>query len=207
MSNNLITQLYLASKSPRRATLLSQHSFIFKTIIPEAQETLDPDPIIRTTKNAQLKALSVIKQISSKGVALGVDTVVVVDNLIYGKPHTGKENYVMLQKMAGREHQVITSLALVNYNSSIIRTHYEITTVYMRKVTDKELRAYIKTEEGIDKAGGYGIQGKGVFLIERINGCYNNVVGMPVTRLMSLLQTIPEIKIGSILPWLDPSKH
>ena len=72
----------------------------------------------------------------------------------------------------------------------------------MRTVSQKELQAYVKTGEGIDKAGGYGIQGKGAFLIDRIEGCYNNVIGLPMTRLLTLLLAIPEIDLGSIVPWL-----
>ncbi|MFX1511477.1 MAG: Maf family protein [Promethearchaeota archaeon] len=202
MNNRTIKKLYLASASPRRANLLSQYGFIFEILTPEAEEILNPNPLTHTIKNAQLKAQSVLNKVSVHATILGVDTVVVADKKIYGKPRTPKENASMLQVLIGKKHKVITALALISHNHLIFRTLSESTTVFMRAVSQKELQAYVQTREGIDKAGGYGIQGKGAFLIDRIEGCYNNVIGLPMTRLLTLLHDIPEIDIGSIVPWL-----
>ncbi len=172
-------KLILASASPRRAHLLRQIGQPFKVVKSDY-----PEPPIRDEQMledvALAKARIVQKQYPS-GLILGADTVVVHGTKILGKPDSASEAAAMLQELSGEKHRVLTGIVLLQGNRLL--TAKEETKVWMRPFTREEIRAYIATGEPFDKAGAYGIQGQGAVFVERIEGCYFNVVGLPLARL------------------------
>jgi septum formation protein len=210
--------LVLASASPRRRELLTQAGFEFTVHPANIPEDPLPneDPIAYVTRLAQQKAQAVFAQISSQKSAggprlasetwesdalppqsvsvLGADTTVVVDNQILGKPESPEDAARMLRLLSGRTHRVITGIALV-YGSTgaegaSARTAgaAEITTVQFLPISEEEIAAYIATGEPNDKAGAYAIQGHAARWIPRIEGCYFNVVGLPIARVATMLR-------------------
>jgi septum formation protein len=170
-------RLVLASGSPRRAELLDQIGIPFEVQVPAVDETPAPDeaPRAYVERMARSKAAAVVQP---GRITLAADTVVVLDERILGKPTTASEALQMLLDLGGREHQVMTAIAL----SDGRRTFSEVVCTRVRFVpVDKELaEAYVATGEGRDKAGGYGIQGIGGILAESITGSYSAVVGLPL---------------------------
>lgn len=172
--------LILASKSPRRKELLSLITNDFEIKSADVDETL-PNGI--SPKDA-VEYLSKIKAQPFKkdgDVVIGSDTVVAIGDKILGKPHDKDEAFEMLSLLSGKEHSVFTGV-------TILSPEYEITFSVETKVqflnlTDSDISDYIKTNECYDKAGSYGIQGKGSLLVEKINGDYFNVVGLPISKL------------------------
>ncbi|MHA2405710.1 MAG: Maf family protein [Candidatus Hermodarchaeia archaeon] len=184
--------LFLASKSSRRAALLKHLGLTFEIHTPHGVEkTLktgsDDDIINVVCHNALQKAFSVLPSIDN-GFIIGGDTLVVTDtNLVLGKPKTSDEALQMLQGLAGKQHRVISAVAIVDASSKAKRVGYKWTTVTFRKISDDELRKYVLTQEPIGKAGGYAIQGKGGALVESINGSYTAVIGLPIELVVSFL--------------------
>ncbi len=130
------------------------------------------------------KALAVPRE--AEDVVIAADTVVVCDGQILGKPKDEADAYRMLRLLSGRAHQVMTGITVLK--KDILRSHTEVTDIYFRALSDREIRAYIATGEPMDKAGSYGIQGGAAVFAQRIEGDYFNVVGLPVCRLWQLLQ-------------------
>ncbi|MGN0522484.1 MAG: Maf family protein [Eubacterium sp.] len=172
--------LILASKSPRRQELLKiiTDDFVIKTA--NVDETL-PEGI--SPKEA-VEYLSKIKAMPFKNdtdTVIGADTVVAVDGKILGKPENKNDAFNMLRLLSGREHSVFTGVTILKPGSR--ETFSEETKVKFFDLTDDEINAYIETGEPMDKAGAYGIQGKGALLVEKIDGDYFNVVGLPINIL------------------------
>lgn len=119
---------------------------------------------------------------------IAADTIVVIDNVILGKPQDAAAAKAMLQRLSGRTHQVMTGVA-VHYKGQQL-SKVCVTDVSFRQLTAEEIDAYIATGEPMDKAGAYGIQGRGAVLVEKINGCYNNVVGLPLSLLYLMMQRL-----------------
>jgi septum formation protein len=187
-----MTQIILASSSPRRAALLTQIGLLFEIISPgvdESQVSFSEDPAGATEQLALCKAQAVASQHETPGrLVIGADTIVVLDHQIFGKPDDAAEARAMLQALNGRAHIVITGFALVATGTDRFITTHEKTTVHMRALTDEEIEAYLATGEPFDKAGAYGAQGYGGSLIARIEGCFYNVVGLPLSRLVTTLK-------------------
>jgi len=183
-------ELILASASPRRKELLEQIGAKF-TIIPsgidEGKLVLEGEPHEKTKALALIKARDVAEKVK-KGLVLGADTIVVIDGQIYGKPINDQHAYEMLKSLSGRCHQVITGVALVDAATGFYLTDYEKTDVYFSCIDDDEIREYINSGEAMGKAGAYAIQGKGALFVEKINGCYSNVVGLPIFLLKKMLK-------------------
>lgn len=187
------SKIFLASRSPRRAALLRQIgiNFIIKeSNFSEAKEILNPTVSIvkeLVMKNAKGKALDVAREIE-EGIVLGVDTLVLCKNKILGKPKDKKTALWMLKFINGQKHKIFSGIALVKKvnDKTIALSDYELSEVYMRKASDSELESYVKTGEPLDKAGGYGVQEKGAIFIERIEGDYYNIVGLPIIKLINL---------------------
>jgi septum formation protein len=137
---------------------------------------------------ALTKARAVARQQTSPAVVLGADTEVVLDGRYLGKPADIPDALRMLRALRGRTHEVITGVALVEAPGSREETAAVVTRVTMTKATDEDLAAYVATGEPLDKAGAYAVQGLGSRLIDRIDGCYTNVVGLPVATTRRLLQ-------------------
>ena len=181
-------RLILASTSPRRRDLLMQVGLNFE-VVPssveeEHQDGLSPLEVARTL--AREKASDVASRLSS-GIVIGADTIVVLEGEILGKPKDPEDAFQILRKLSGRSHDVITALALIDIDSGKMITGEEITRVFFKEMIDQEISAYISTGEPMDKAGAYGIQGRGILFVRRIEGCYTNVVGLPMMKLTEML--------------------
>ena len=175
-------KLILASASPRRRELLTQVGVSFVIEVSDVEEVLDDtlSPELQVQSLALQKAQAVAAQ-HKDGLVLGADTVVVDAGSLLGKPQNTEEAAEMLRSLSGKWHQVMTAVALVDANDAKHEwTSVEITNVKFRDLTEDDIAAYVATGESMDKAGAYGIQGYGALLVERIEGCYNNVVGLPL---------------------------
>ncbi|MHB0886073.1 MAG: Maf family protein [Bacillota bacterium] len=179
--------LILASTSPRRKALLEQVGADFEVIPSELKES----PIIGTpVQQARALALDKARAVAagrSSGLIIGADTIVVVNSAILGKPRDRREARTMLRLLAGRRHQVITGLAVIAAAAGREVVAHEESAVWIRSLADDEIERYVASGEPDDKAGGYAVQGLGSLLVERIEGCYYNVVGLPLVRLDRML--------------------
>jgi septum formation protein len=188
-------RLVLGSASPRRAALLSQLKLPFEQIASPEAEGLPGDsrPEVFAPAAAGVKARAVHRLLRDLGrdrepaIVIGADTVVCLRRSILGKPSGPEEASAMLSLLSGRTHRVYTGLCLIGAGGDELRDCV-VTRVRMRRLTPAEIEAYVATGEPLDKAGAYGIQGMGARFIERIEGCYYNVVGLPLARLSSLLE-------------------
>lgn len=147
------------------------------------------DPIRYALHQATDKALEVAERYPSR-LVLGADTIVVLDQEVMGKPHERQRAREMLLRLSGRDNVVITAFALVIKERGLFIRRWVETRVKMKTLTAREIEGYLDTGEPLDKAGAYGIQGKGVLLVESIHGCYTNVVGLPLPALAEALKEI-----------------
>lgn len=175
--------LILASKSPRRIELLKLADFCFEVIPAVSEEKTDPamSPCDIVVSLACQKA-SEIAENHKEDVIIGADTIVVCNEEIMGKPKDRNDAFKMLRKLSGRTHSVYTGVCI--QNGSKQHTFYEETKVEFYPLSDEEINVYIDSGEPMDKAGAYGIQGKGSLLVRKIDGDYLNVVGLPLSRLI-----------------------
>lgn len=179
--------MILASASPRRKEILENFGFSFKTIVKNIDETSDKTHAEeKILEIAEKKAKAVAIDFPNENV-VGADTVVVIDGKILGKPKNEKEAFSMLKSLSGRSHEVITAFSFININKNISYGDYEITKVYFKNLTDNEINWYINTKEPMDKAGAYGIQGKGAFFVEKIEGDFFSVMGFPLGKFVRFL--------------------
>lgn len=180
--------IILASQSPRRRQLLEQMGFTDFLIRPaQGEELADPnlDPGGLVEALSRQKALEISASADPEDLIIAADTVVAVDGQVLGKPHSIQQAREMLSALSGREHTVYTGVTVCRGGQ--ILTQHETTAVRFRPLTAQEIDAYIATGEPMDKAGSYGIQGRGALLVEGISGDYFNVVGLPVCRLGRML--------------------
>ncbi len=182
-------KLILASGSPRRIELLKKFNCKFKVIPGKVKEKINPhlSPIQNAKRLSRLKALDVASGVS-EGIVIAADTMVVLGKKVLGKPKNKKEAREMLKKLSGKEHRVITGLAIIDLKTNKIMQDVAITKVKFRKLSKNLIEKYIASGEPLDKAGAYGIQGKGALLVESITGDYSNVVGLPLNALNQLLE-------------------
>lgn len=179
--------MILASASPRRKEILENFGFSFKTIVKNIDETSDKTRAEeKILEIAEKKARAAAIDFPDENV-VGADTVVVVDGKILGKPKNKEEAFSMLKYLSGRSHEVITAFSFININKNISYSDYEITKVYFKNLTDDEINWYINTKEPMDKAGAYGIQGKGAFFVEKIEGDFFSVMGFPLGKFVRFL--------------------
>ena len=181
-------RIVLASNSPRRRALLTEllgWDVLF--LSPDVEEDVEvfPSPA-EAVKRLEIKKASSAAPLYPDLYVIGADTVVCIDGQVLGKPSSLDEAYGMLLKLNGRTHEVYTGLAVMK--EGILLTDHEVTRVTFRNMSRKALWAYAETREGMDKAGAYGVQGAGSLLIERIEGCFFNVVGLPLAKLSQLLE-------------------
>ena len=186
--------IYLASASPRRQELLRQLGIAFDVVVTDVPETPAPDETARAyvQRLARTKAEAGARLARERGLpvrpVLGADTEVVIDGEILGKPTDATHGRAMLKRLAGRTHDVLTAVALVANGS--VRTALSETRVTMARMTDAEIDAYWSSGEPADKAGGYAIQGRAAAFIERIEGSYSGVVGLPLYEVVRLLRAV-----------------
>ena len=180
-------QVILASASPRRLALLQQIGIEAKVCPAEFDEVsgsaVQAEDVVLANAIGKCKAVVKIKGDSLPVIA--ADTVVVAEGVILGKPQNEEDAVEMLKQLSGKTHKVMTGIA-VSYAGEMLAEVCE-TEVVFRELTDEEIKKYVANGEPLDKAGAYGIQGMGAVLVEKINGCYNNVVGLPLTRLQLIL--------------------
>jgi len=178
----------LGSSSPRRAELLRKAGISFEVVVPENidEEQISDDPVSHVLKLSRKKAENVAKKVRDS-IILGADTIVVLDGEILGKPKDSDEAFRMLKKLSGLEHKVYTGISLVDKDKGRVLSGYQLTKVKFNQLKDKEIKDYIETGEPLDKAGAYGIQGMGNFLVEKIEGDLDNVIGLPLRKLEELL--------------------
>ena len=186
--------LVLASASPRRRELLTQAGYEFQihpAHIPE-DPLPDEDPIAYVVRLAREKAEAVYRELAARNgnsgdalAVLGADTTVTLDNHILGKPENSDDAARMLRMLSGRTHRVLTGVALATAEGTEVAA--EATAVQFLTVADAEIAAYVATGEPMDKAGAYAIQGRAARWIPRIEGCYFNVVGLPLALVTALL--------------------
>ncbi|MDF2635965.1 MAG: Septum formation protein Maf [Pelosinus sp.] len=180
--------IVLASASPRRRDLLAQVGCDFvvmtSTIIEDNAQDLPPHEL--AVLHAKEKALDVFSKVQIHDVVIGADTIVVLDGQVYGKPVDENDARYMLTTLSGKEHQVITGIAVVTVDK--IWTDSVVTNVKIGDIKAEEIESYLTTGEPMDKAGAYAIQGVGALFVESISGCYANVVGLPLNKLSDLLK-------------------
>ena len=182
----------LASQSPRRKELLGLFHIPFIIRVSDADETMDPNaPAAQQVAQVSRRKAEAVSR-EPDDVVIAADTIVVCNGEILGKPRDAADASRMLHMLSGRNHQVMTGMTVMRGDRCLVCT--EITDIHFRNLTDREIDAYIRTGEPMDKAGSYGIQGGAALFAERLVGDYYNVMGLPVSRLGQLLREIaPEI--------------
>ncbi len=186
-------QLYLASSSPRRQQLLTQLGYAFRLLTPALDETPLPAETAAelVVRLAQAKAQTGWQQLAAvparQALVLGADTVVVVDGTILGKPRHEADASQALQRLSGRAHQVFTAIAVTDGHT--IKHQLVATEVHFCALSAAQIQAYWQTGEPADKAGSYAIQGLGGNFVERINGSYSAVVGLPLVQTRQLIDS------------------
>ncbi len=183
--------LILASESPRRQNLLEQAGFFFSVVPSEIDEAkishISPEKNARML--AEAKARSVGRDYPDCWV-LGADTIVAISNQILGKPTSGQDARRMLTQLSGRSHRVYTGYALLHHEQNSLFSGSVCTKVQFKTLTPGEIEWYLGTNEPFDKAGAYAIQGKGAWMVSRINGSYTNVVGLPMREVVHALAKV-----------------
>ena len=199
---DIVFDIILASASPRRRQLLADAGVVFETREADVDETLEPDLLAQPTeaakKLAERKAGAVVQEVLGQEgfvgslIIIGADTMVVHEGRIFGKPHSFSEGKHMLRVLSGSTHQVHTAVSVWLVHapneedvSLGYRTFVDTTDVTFKPLDDDEIDAYLREGESFDKAGAYGIQGKGARLVDHIDGSLSTVIGLPVERLLA----------------------
>jgi len=203
--NRVVMRLILASSSPRRQGLLRDAGFDFDVLVSGVEETQlpneAPESYVRRTARDKALAVAAVSPVlsatndvggdrSDDVIVLGADTEVVVDGEILGKPRDAEDAARMLRLLSGRTHRVITGVCLARPPDGIEAFDHETTLVTFRRLDDQEISDYVRSGEPFGKAGAYAIQGLGSRFVTRIEGCYFNVVGMPVALVYGLLKSL-----------------
>lgn len=182
--------MILASKSPRRKEILSDIGFNLEIKSADVEETSDEKDVnLKIMDIARKKTFAVAKQYPDKFV-VGADTIVEVDGVIIGKPKDKNEAFQTLKLLSGRKHNVITAYSFINISKNIDIKDYNVTEVFFRELDENMIKWYIETDEPMDKAGSYGIQGKGAIFVDKINGDFFNVMGFPIGSFIEMLNKL-----------------
>lgn len=183
-------RLILASESPRRKELLSKLGLVFDVIASDYKEDMTalPDPRELAKFLSLNKAKSVAQKVSDDAIVIAADTFVIHNNRFLGKPHTAENAEFMLQSLQGQTHSVITGIALIETSTGKIINEISETKVTLRKLSTEEIDCYVNTGEPLDKAGAYAIQGHAAIFIEKIDGDYFTVMGLPLCLLSTKLK-------------------
>ena len=180
-------KIILASQSPRRRELLSLITTEFEVITADVDETIDENETAENTvMMLSRKKANAVSTLNPGRIVIGADTIVVCDGKILGKPENRKHATEMLRSLSGRTHQVLTGVTITDYYKT--ETFFVSSDVTFFDLTDEEIISYAESGEPDDKAGAYGIQGKGSLLVEKISGDYFNIVGLPVSMLNKKLK-------------------
>jgi septum formation protein len=197
MSQEQNIRLVLASQSPRRQEMLRSLGLEFDVIPSHIEEhTQCTEPGEAVADLALKKAQAVVTEltgsldVTERTLVLGSDTLVLLGKDFLGKPTSREDAYQMLVRMSGRCHKVYTGVALIDCASGKTLVEYAMTDVYFRSLDSAEMRAYARTDEPLDKAGGYALQGTAAAFVEKIEGCNSNVIGLPLPLTVRMLRTM-----------------
>ncbi|MBV6400274.1 MAG: Maf-like protein YhdE [Anaerolineales bacterium] len=198
-----MTDIVLASNSPRRRELLALTQWNFTVSVADIDETTreNESPAEYVLRLAETKARAIASRMETGRIVLAADTTVVNGRDILGKPGSDAEALAMLTQLRGRIHQVYTGIALLRTSDGFLLTDLCVTDVPMRKYSDEEMRAYIATRDPFDKAGAYAIQHAEFHPVENLRGCFAGVMGLPlchVTRLLRKMDVNPNADVPAI---------
>lgn len=185
-------KMILASKSPRRKEILAQLGFQLQIESKDVEEISDKIDIVEQIEEISLKKVMAVAAENPKEFVVGADTVVVIDGKVLGKPKDKEDAKKMLKSLSGRSHEVITAYTLINLEKNIEITESVKSVVYFKEISDKEIEWYIKSEEAMDKAGAYGIQGLGSIFVDKIDGDFFAIMGFPINHF---IKTLNDLKI------------
>ena len=182
-------KIILASSSPRRKELMATAGLEFEICVKEVDESIPEGtlPVDAAKMTATKKAL-IIAESHKDDIVIGADTIVVAGDKILGKPADKDDAFAMLRMLSGIEHEVITGVCIAC--GETVKSFAQVSKVKFYDLTDEEIRAYVNTNEPMDKAGAYGIQGRGCVLVEKIEGDYFNIVGLPVASLVREIEKL-----------------
>ena len=187
-------KIILASKSPRRAEILKMIKLNFKVVPSKIKEEINPK--IEQNEIAINISRAKAETVSHKypnDIIIGADTIVIFKDRIFGKPKDKNESKKMLKALSGNSHKVITGVTIVNEELGFLKTFSETTEVFVQKIPKKQIEFYVNNYNTLDKAGSYGIQEWFSVWIKKINGCYYNVMGLPVSKLHRYLVEIEKL--------------
>ncbi len=189
MNGESMVKIILASASPRRQQLLAQMGLVFEVLPSKVEEVMEQGLQSHqvATALAKQKCMDVAAQTRCDSIVIGADTIVVKEDKLLGKPKDEKEALEMLNSLNGQWHEVVTGVCLCRTNDMKTISAFEVTRVKIANKSQEFLKSYISTREPFDKAGAYGIQGFGSLLVEKLEGDYFNVMGLPIYRLSQML--------------------
>ena len=196
--------IILASASPRRKELLEKINLKFEVDASDCEENINPwlEPRLKPREIVRQLSIKKAKSVAARhknAIIIAADTIGVEGDRLLGKPHTKNEASKMLYAISGKSHLVITGFSILDTTTNKIVTGTVDTRVYIKKLTDEEIDAYVKTGEPMDKAGAYAIQGMGAVIVEKIEGDYYNVMGLPLNALTEALKEFG-INVWDITP-------
>ncbi|MEE9553056.1 MAG: nucleoside triphosphate pyrophosphatase [candidate division Zixibacteria bacterium] len=191
MMETLVMRLILASSSPRRQKLLNEMGYEFEIVTPISDEMMmaGESPEKHVLRISRDKAESVAGDFADD-LVLGADTIVVLNDRIFGKPGSKVEAVEMLETLSGKTHTVYTGLTIVNHSAGTVLSRYDSTLVSFNILNEYDIERYIDSGEPMDKAGAYGIQGMGSFLVERYDGELDTVIGFPRKLFKSMYEEV-----------------
>ena len=189
-------EIILASASPRRKEILQNTKLKFDIEKSDIEEVVleNESPEDMVVRLAYEKAFDVAKRNTDR-LVIGADTIVALDNEVLGKPKDQNEAYQMIKRLSNKTHKVITGISLINLKENKIIKDYVVSFVTFKDLSEDSIKDYINTNESLDKAGAYGIQGYGALLVKNIQGDYFNIVGLPISRLSDLLKNHFDINL------------
>ena len=182
-------EIILASASPRRKEILQNTKLKFEIQKSDIEEVIleNESPESMVVRLAYEKSYDVAQKNKDK-LVIGADTIVALDNEVLGKPKDKEEAYQMIKKLSNKTHKVITGISLINISHGMVVNDYVVSLVTFKDLSEDSIKDYINTNESLDKAGAYGIQGYGALLVDNIQGDYFNIVGLPISKLSDLLK-------------------
>ncbi len=182
-------RIILASQSPRRRKLLEQIGLKFEVVpsnIDEDEKSINNPR--RLVKNLAMEKAKIVSQKVKDGIVIAADSVVVFNGEIIGKPKDDKDAFAILKKLSGNFHDVFTGLVVMDANNGKTLSDVVKSKVKFREIPDEEIMDYVKTGEPLDKAGGYGAQERAAVFLESVDGCFFNIVGLPIAKLVEMLK-------------------
>lgn len=182
-------KIYLASASPRRSKILSDAGFEFSVCPADINENISsPGASMLVRELSLLKAAEAAKSLRGTGYVIGADTVVAIGDKVLGKPLNKRHARLMLKLLSGRSHSVLTGVCVLDLKTGAAIAKCEESEVYFKKLTNRDIREYVDTNEPMDKAGSYAIQEKGGAFVESFSGNFDNIIGFPMKTFNEILQ-------------------